>query len=65
VSSTGKGYKYLDEKAVTRDSLGFQVNSEVVVMGGEYRGWEGVVLAIKGDNRGDRRFKVELALNGE
>jgi len=65
VSQSGKGYKYLDEKAVTRDSLGFQVNSLIMIEDGKYRGMEGVILSIKGDVRGDRKFKVELTMNGQ
>lgn len=49
---------------MTRDSLGIQLNSEVIVVSGKYKGMEAVVLEIKGDTKGDRKFKVELIMNG-
>lgn len=65
VSQSGKGYKFLDEKAVTRESLGFKINSEVMIVTGKHKGLEAIILQIKGETKGERVFKVELKLNDE
>jgi hypothetical protein len=50
---------------VLKDSLGLQVNSSVVIVSGKYKDMEAVILEINGDSKGDRKFTVELVLNGQ
>jgi len=47
VSQTGKAYKSLDEKAITRDALmGIHINSEVVITKKKYKDLVGIVVSV-------------------